>query len=89
MTTPTVSVQRLLRFEGDGALKAYADIEIEGAVLIRGVRVIHDKKGLFISLPSHQGKDSKWYETVVLTSEALKAEVARVVLAAYESEAEA
>lgn len=76
-------VERLYRFEGDGAMKAFADIVINDAVLIKGLRVIEGTKGLFVSMPKMQGKDKKWYETIRPLSKEVKKEISDVVLSNY------
>jgi stage V sporulation protein G len=85
METPAteLEVKRLIRFDGDGNLKAYCDLAIGNAFLVKGLRVLEGKNGLFVSMPRQQGKDQKWYDSVLaLTKEARQA-VGRVVLDAY------
>ena len=81
-----LSVQRLVKFDGPGSLKAFCDLTIEQQVLIKGLRVVEGKRGLFVSMPREQGKDHKWYDSVVLLTEEIKAAVTRVVLDAYQQE---
>ena len=83
----SVSVQRLVRFQGEGSLKAFCDLAIGQQVLVKGLRVVEGKRGLFVSMPREQGKDHKWYDSVVLLTEEIKAAVTRVVLDAYQEEA--
>lgn len=66
-----VKVMRLHRFDDNGStLKAFADVAI-GDFLIKGLRVVQGKKGLFLAMPGEQGKDGKWYDTFrPLTKEA-------------------
>ncbi len=78
-----LKVERLYRFDGDGAMKAFADIVINDAVLIKGIRVLEGKKGVFVSMPKMQGKDKKWYETVKPLNDEVKNEISEVVLAAF------
>ena len=77
-----IEVARLHRLEGNGMLKAFADVVI-GQVLVKGVRVIDGKNGLFLTMPQTQGKDGKWYCTVMLLDDSLKAELQEVVIEAY------
>ncbi len=86
LTLVDLSVKRLLRFNGGGSLKAYCDLVIHDQFLIKGVRVVAGKNGLFVSMPRQQGKDSKWYDSVVALTKEAKAEVGRVVLEAYQQE---
>ena len=77
-----IEVARLHRLEGNGMLKAFADVVI-GQVLVKGVRIVDGKNGLFLTMPQTQGKDGKWYCTVMLLDEGLKEELQTAVLEAY------
>ena len=79
-----LSVKRMVVFNGEGSLKAFCDLAIGEMFLIRGVRVIEGKQGLFVSMPRQQGKDGKWYETVAMLSKEVNAEVKKVVLEEYQ-----
>jgi stage V sporulation protein G len=48
-----------------GNLKGFADLIINDELVIKGLRIIEGKKGLFVSMPKEQGKDAKWYDQVV------------------------
>ena len=77
-------VKRLVKFDGEGSLKAYVDLVIGDLFLIKGLRVVEGKNGLFVSMPRQQGKDNKWYDTVVALTKEAKEGVGRVVLEAYQ-----
>jgi len=77
-----IEVARLHRLEGNGQLKAFADVVIN-EVLVKGVRIIEGKNGLFITMPQSQGKDGKWYATMMLLNENLKEELQEALLEAY------
>ncbi len=81
-----LSVKRLVKFDGEGSLKAYCDLAIGDQFLVKGLRVVQGKNGLFVSMPREQGKDQKWYDNVVLLTDETKTDVSRVVLAAYQQE---
>jgi stage V sporulation protein G len=38
-------------------LKAFANVTFDNAFVIRGLKIIDGKKGLFISMPSRRAKD--------------------------------
>ncbi len=81
-----VQVQRMYRFETDRPLKAFADIIVNDVLLIKGVRVMKGRGGLFVSMPREQAKDKKWYDTIrCLTIEARDI-ITEVVLEAYNEE---
>ena len=79
-----LAVKRLIKFDGDGSLKAYCDLAIGSVFLIKGLRVVEGKHGLFVSMPRQQGKDNKWYDSVVALTKEAKTEVGKVVLEAYQ-----
>ena len=85
--TMTLQIERMITFDGKGTLKAFCDLSIDGTFLIRGVRVVEGKQGLFVSMPRQQGKDSKWYDIVRAMTREAKEEMTRVVLAAYQHDA--
>jgi len=62
--TLEIQVQRMYRFESDRPLKAFADIIVNDALLIKGIKVLEGKNGLFVSMPQDQAKDKKWYDSV-------------------------
>src|SRR3989344_7769623 len=73
------SIHRL----AEGRVKAFVDIVVNDAILIKGVRVIEGKKGMFVSMPSEQGKDEKWYDRVRCLSDEVKDLVSEKVLEGY------
>ena len=81
-----LSVKRIIRFEGTGSLRAFCDLGIGDLVVIKGVRVVDGKNGLFVSMPRQQGKNGKWFDSVEASSKDFKQELSRVVLDAYEQE---
>ena len=81
-----LSVKRLVRFDGGGTLKAFCDLAVGELFLIRGLRVVKGKNGLFVSMPRQQGKEGKWYDSVATITKEVRAEVGRVVLSAYEQQ---
>ena len=81
-----LKVKRLVKFDGEGAVRAYCDLSIGELFLVKGLRIISGRNGLFVSMPRLQGKDTKWYDSVVALTKETKEEVGRVVLAAYHQE---
>ena len=79
-------VARIHRLENGHNIKAFVDLRVANAVLVKGVRVLSNKEGgLFVSLPSQKAADGKYYETVRLLAREAKQELQDVVLAAYNS----
>ncbi|MCK4262051.1 septation protein SpoVG family protein [bacterium] len=47
-----------LRNEGDGKLKAYATMTFDNEFVVRDVKVIEGRKGLFVAMPSRRLRES-------------------------------
>ena len=43
--------------DGNGSTRAYASINVAGALAVHGLRVMDSSKGLFVSMPSRSYKD--------------------------------
>jgi len=84
MSESIISVSRIFKLDTDSKLKAFADVSFSGMV-IKGFSVVDGEKGLFVSMPRHQGKDGKWYNTVIPETKELKQQLAEAVLEAYKS----
>ena len=81
-----VAVKRINKLNGDGTLKAFCDVVVGETFLIKGIRVVDGKKGLFVSMPQEQGKDGNWYDTVLPLTKEARQQVSEVVLSAYQSQ---
>jgi stage V sporulation protein G len=79
-----VKVERIYRLSGDSSLKGFADISVAGSFIIRGLRIVSGRNGLFVGMPQEQGKDGKWYSRVHLINKALKEKLSGIVLSAFE-----
>mgnify|MGYP001421906953 CR=1 FL=1 len=77
-----IQVNRVHRIDGESKLKAFADVSFAG-IVIKGFSVVDGSKGLFVSMPRHQGKDGKWYDTVYPATKELKQQLSEAVLTAY------
>ena len=78
-----IKVVRLHRFDGDSKTKAFADVSI-GDFIVKGLRVVAGKNGLFLAMPQEQAKDGKWYSSFYAATEEAKKSLTETVLAAYE-----
>ena len=80
-----IKVLKIHRLADEGRIKAFADIGINDALLIKGLRVVQAKKGLFVSMPVEQGKNEKWFERVRCLSQDIRELISEKVLAAYKA----
>jgi len=92
MTTATatyeIKIFRIKKVNGNNRLKAYVDILINDAFIIKNLKVIEgDNGGLFVGMPSSLNKsDNKWYEAVRCNTREIKDDLTSTVLAAYSRE---
>ena len=69
------------------ALKAYAEITLNDAVTIKGIKVFVRKNGgMFIGFPALPGKDDTWRDVVVPKTEEVKKKIRDAVVTAYKRE---
>ena len=78
-----LEVVRIHKLDGTGSTKAFCDLSILGAFVVKGLRIVEGEKGLFVSMPREEGKDGKWYNTVVPLKREVKDEIEKLVLEAY------
>ena len=82
MDDGAIQVSRIYKVDGDSKLKAFVDISLAGLV-IKGLRIVSGKNGLFLGMPRHQGKDGKWYNTVYPATKEIQQQLSSLVLTAY------
>ena len=78
-----LQVVRLYRLDGESKVKAFADVSI-GNFIVKGVKVLEGKNGLFISMPQEKSKDGKWYETFFPSTKEARKLLTDLVLEAYQ-----
>ena len=83
MSGSSIEVSRIYKMDGDSKLKAFVDVSF-GTVIVKGVRVVDGENGLFVSMPRHQGKDGRWYNTVLAATKEIEQQLSQTVLEAYQ-----
>ncbi len=81
-----VEVLKMHRLDGDSSLKAYADVTFGDAFIVKGLRVVEGKNGLFVSMPSRKAKNGKWYDTAYPLTKEFRQLLNEIVLETYESQ---
>lgn len=76
-----------------GPLQAFVTINIDGLLKINGAKIVKTKpdaedgkESLFVAMPQHKGKDSKYYDTVYIADSDLRNAIEAQVLNHYEKE---
>ena len=68
---------------GEERLKAYATIVFDDCFLVRDLRVIHGKKGLFVAMPNRRTKEGGYRDLAHPITQDLRERIERVVLDTY------
>jgi len=86
MLTLNIEVKRLHKLDGEGKLRAFVDVAIADLFLIKGLRIVDGKNGMFVGMPREQGKNGQWYQTVLALSEEVKDQLNQIVLGAFQEQ---
>jgi stage V sporulation protein G len=81
--TIDVKVIKIHRLTQESRIKAFVDLGINDVLLIKGLRIVQGKKGLYVSMPTEQGKNERWYERVRCLDQETRSMIAQKVLEAY------
>ncbi len=85
-TSLDIKVERLHRIPNSKSIKAFVDLNINDVILLKGIKVVQGKSGVFVAMPQEQGKDNKWYESIRCLKLEVREMINEKVLAAYKSE---
>jgi len=78
-------IVKMYRLPEGNRIKAFVDLGINDALLIKGLRVVNGEKGLFVCMPQEQGKNERWYEKVRCLNSTVKSQISHTVLQAYQT----
>ena len=51
-------------YSGTSNTKAFIDLKLDDTLVIKGLKLVEGKEGLFLSFPSTKGKYGKYYNSV-------------------------
>ena len=80
---PDIVIANIYRLEGESALKAFCDIIVSDSLLIKGLRIVEGRNGLFVRMPAKQGKDGKWYESIRPMTQEVRDTLNETIIAAF------
>lgn len=63
-------------------VKAFVDIDFYG-MIIKSLRIVSGRNGVFVSYPREKGKDGKFYDIIYPDNTTLKAEIESFILSEY------
>ena len=64
-----MKISRMNLYDGESKTKAFFDLETEEGIVTKGFTLVDGPNGLFASAPSERGKDDKYYDKVLMSSE--------------------
>ena len=79
----SIKIERMHFLDGDSPTKAFCDLLIFDSFLVKGLRIVNGKERLFVSMPTEQGKDGKWYETFYPSSIEIRTKLEKYILDEY------
>jgi stage V sporulation protein G len=71
--------------EAKGKVKAFAQVVLNGALRLNGLKVVDGENGLFVGFPSEKGKDGNFYSIYAPINRESKNAIQEAVLANYEA----
>ncbi|MFC1621001.1 septation protein SpoVG family protein [Candidatus Omnitrophota bacterium] len=79
-----IQVLNLRRLSGESTLKAFADLLFANVFIVKGLKVVEGKNGLFVSMPQRQDKEGKWRDIAFPTTKEFRGLLSDIVLSEYE-----
>ena len=65
-------------------LKAYAEITLDDALIIKGIKIFEKENGgIFITFPAIQGKDKTFHDIVIPKNSGIKNQIRDAVVEVY------
>jgi len=78
-----VKVEKFYPVSGDGPTKAFCELLLLDTFVVKGLRVVDGKNGLFVSMPREKGRDGKWYNTFYPVSRDVQKDLEGLILEQY------
>lgn len=70
-------------------LKAFANVTFDEEFVVRGLKVIEGRSGLFVSMPSRRRSDGTYQDIAHPITSKMRSELEAAVVSAYEAELQA
>ena len=79
-----IKVARIHRFDDEKPLKAFVDISINDVILVKGIKLVEGRKGLFVSMPSRRRTDGTFRDIVHPLNARMREMIEKAIIAEYE-----
>lgn len=76
----------IYKISGKDSLKAFASINIDDELVVKNLKVVEGKKGLFVSYPAEKGNDGEYYDQVYPLNKDTRDYISETIIEAYEKE---
>lgn len=76
-------IRRFVIHDRESALRAFCDVAIGERLLVKGIRIVQGRHGLFVSMPRQRTTSGKWYDSIVPLTKQAREELHQVILDAY------
>ncbi|MDR1705238.1 MAG: SpoVG family protein [Clostridiales bacterium] len=81
----TIKAEITRTFEDKGALLASAAVIFDDCFIVKNLRVIEGRNGLFVAMPNFKGKDGRFIDSCFPLNNETRTEIQQAVLEAYDS----
>ena len=78
-------IMKIHRLPEGKTIKAFVDLAVNNVLLIRGLRVVEGKNGLFVSMPREKSKNDVWYDRIRCLSTDVEDLLSKTVIDAYQT----
>ena len=79
-----ITAVQVNKVKSESSLKAFVNITIDDELVIKGLKVVEGKRGLFVSMPCTKGDDGQYYDDVFPITKECREYVSDTVLFEYE-----
>ena len=79
-----IKVKRFYRTDDGGTLKGFADVTLEDAITVKGVRLIEGANGLFAGMPRRKEKDGEYHDIIAVESVAFRQALTNALIREYQ-----
>ena len=71
------------RMVNSGNVKAIASVSLDGMFVVKNLKIMDGRKGLFVSMPSYKGQDGEYHDLCFPTTPELRKQLNNAVSEAY------
>ncbi len=82
----TIKAEITRKFEDRSPLLASAAVIFDDSFIVKNLRVIEGRNGVFVAMPDFKGKNGQYIDTCFPLNNETRGEIQRLVLEAYDVE---